>query len=104
MGGIVAWIGLELTYFLLLKASELFAEDEGSVHAVYDLRGGDVVFYESEREVEEGSSPELDTVEVRFRGSKCYKRSTRGGTGGDKRLLKHGGRNSGADTGAVPNA
>ena len=40
MGGRVVWIGLALTYLLLLRASELFAEDDGSVHAVYCLRGG----------------------------------------------------------------
>ena len=68
--GRVAWIGLALTYLLLPRASELFAEDDGSVHAVYGLRGGDVAFYEGEWQVEEGSSPEVDTVEVRFRGSK----------------------------------
>ena len=41
MGGRVVWIGLALTYLLLLRASELFAEDDGSVHAVYCLRGGE---------------------------------------------------------------
>ena len=59
-----------LTYLLLLRVSELFPEDDGSVHAVYDLRGGDVAFYEGERQVEEGSNPKVDTVEVRFGGSK----------------------------------
>ena len=66
----VTWIGLALTYLLLLRASELFAEDDGRVHAVYGLSGGDVAFYEGERQVKEGRSPEVDTVEVRFRGSK----------------------------------
>ena len=70
MGGRVVWIGLALTYLLLLRASELFAEDDGRVHAVYCLRGGDVVFYAGERQVEGGKSPWIDKVEVRFRGSK----------------------------------
>ena len=39
----------------------MFAEDDGSVHAVYGLRGGDVAFYVAERQVEEGSSPEVNT-------------------------------------------
>ena len=56
VGGRVAWIALPLTYLLLLRASELFAEDDGSVHAVYVLIGGDMAFYEGERQVEEGSS------------------------------------------------
>ena len=70
VGGRVAWIGLALTYLLLLRASELFAEDDGRVHAVYCFRGGDVAFHSGERQVEKRSSPEVNTVEVRFRGSK----------------------------------
>ena len=69
VGGRVAWIGLALTYLLLLRASELFVEDDGRVHAVYCLREN-VAFYAGERQVEGGSSPEVDTVVVRFRGSK----------------------------------
>ena len=40
------------------------------VRIVFFLRGQDVVFYASERQVEGRASPEVDTVEVRFRGSK----------------------------------
>ena len=35
VGRRVAWIGLALTYLQLLRASELFTEDDGRVHAVY---------------------------------------------------------------------
>ena len=70
VGGRVAWIGLALTYLLLLRVSELFAEDDGRVHAVYGLRGGGVAFYAGERQVEGGGSPKVDTMEVRFGGSK----------------------------------
>ena len=70
VGGRVAWIGLALTYLLLLRASELFAEDDGRVHAVYCLRGGVVAFYAGERQVEGGSSPGIGWVVVHFRGSK----------------------------------
>ena len=56
VGRRVAWIGLPLTYLLLLRASELFAEDSGSVHTVYVLIGVDMTFCEGERQVEEGSS------------------------------------------------
>ena len=62
VGGRVAWIGLALAYLLLLRASELFAEDDGRVHAVYCLRGGDLAFYAGERQVEGESSPDVDTV------------------------------------------
>ena len=66
----VAWIGQVLIYLILLKASELFAEDDdGRVHAVYCLRGGDAAFYADERLVEGGNVPGVDTVEGRFRSS-----------------------------------
>lgn len=38
-----------LTYLILLRVSELLAEDDGRVHTVYCLRGGDVAFYAGER-------------------------------------------------------
>lgn len=47
----------------------MFAGDDGRVHAVYYLRGEGVAFHAGERQ-EGGNSPEVDTVEVRFRGSK----------------------------------
>ena len=70
MGGRVAWIGLALTYLLLLRATELFVEDDSSVHAVYGLRGGDVAFYAAERQVEEGRSLEVNTGRYGSGGSK----------------------------------
>ena len=38
VGGRVEWIGLALTYLILLRASELIAEDDGNVHAVLPER------------------------------------------------------------------
>ena len=38
------WIGLELTYLLLLRASEIFAEENGVFHELYCLGRGDVAF------------------------------------------------------------
>ena len=70
VGGRVAWIGLALSYLLLPRVSELFAEDDGRVRTVYCLRGEDVAFYTGERQVEGRSSPEKDTLEVCFRRSK----------------------------------
>lgn len=49
-------------------ASDLFAENNCRVNTVFCLRGGDVTFYPDERQVQGGSSPEIVTVEVRFRG------------------------------------
>ena len=59
-GGRIVWIGMTLTYLILLRASELFA--------VYCLRRGDMTFCAGEWQVEGGSSPGIDTVEVIFRG------------------------------------
>ena len=70
VGGRIAWIGLALTYLLLLRASELYAEDDGKVYAVNCLKGRDVAFFAGERQIMAGDSPGVDTVEVRFRGSK----------------------------------
>ena len=56
VGARVAWIGLPLTYLLLLRASELFAEDDGRLHAVYCLRRGDVAFYVGERQGKEAAA------------------------------------------------
>ena len=57
VGGRVAWIGLALSYLLLPRVSELFAEDDGRVRTVYCLRGEDVAFYTGERKVEGGERP-----------------------------------------------
>ena len=48
------WIGLVLSYLMLLKVSELFAEDNGRAHAVYCFKGEDMTFYAGEQQVEEG--------------------------------------------------
>ena len=45
----VAWIELTLSYLMLLRGSDLFAEDFGGVHAVYCMSGKDVAFYARER-------------------------------------------------------
>lgn len=70
VGGRVAWIRLALSYLILLRVSELFAQDDGKVHAVYCLRGKEVEFYAGERQMEGENKPEVETVEVRFRGSR----------------------------------
>lgn len=38
VGGRVAWIELELSFFVALRASVLFAEDDGKVRAVCCLK------------------------------------------------------------------
>lgn len=56
MGRRVAWIGLSLTYIILLRASELSTKEDSRVHTMYCLRRGDVVFYAGERRVKGGNS------------------------------------------------
>lgn len=41
-----------MSYLILLRASELSAEDNSRMYAVYYLGGGDVTFYTDERQVE----------------------------------------------------
>ena len=53
---------------MLLKASELYAGDDGREHAVYCSRGEDVIFFTAERQKERVNSIELDKVEGRLRG------------------------------------
>ena len=48
------WIGLVLTYLLLLRASELFAEENGVFHELYCLRRGTRRFSVGRSSWEEG--------------------------------------------------
>ena len=60
----VASIGLVLSYLRILSTSELFAQDEGGVHAVCCIKREDDAFYAGERQVEGGRSPGVNTAEV----------------------------------------
>ena len=70
VGGRIVWIGLALTNQLLLRASELFAEERGKVHEVYCLRTGDVDFFEKGVQLGPGGKEAADTVKIRFKGRK----------------------------------
>ena len=70
VGGRIVWIGLALTYQLLLRASELFAEEGGKVHEVYCLRRGDVAFFDKGVQLGPGRREAADRVEIRFREGK----------------------------------
>ena len=69
-GGKIVWIGLALTYQLLLRASELFAEEGGKVQQVQFLRRGDVAFFEKGVQMGPGRREATDTVEIRSKGRK----------------------------------
>ena len=69
--GRVLWIGLAMSYFLLLRASELFAENaSGRVHDVYGLRRRDVAFFAGKVQLTGKERDRADRMEVHFRGSK----------------------------------
>ena len=68
--GRVLWIGLALTYFLMLRASELFANGKGVFHKIYCLRRGDVAFFKDNEHLVARRIHEANKVEVRFKGSK----------------------------------
>ena len=70
VGGRIVWIGLALTYQLLLWASELFAEEGRKAHEVYCLRRGDVAFFEKGVQLGPGGKEAADMVEIRFKGGK----------------------------------
>lgn len=53
---------------MVLRASELFADDRKGVHDVNCLRRGDIVVLDNKRQLKTYDRYEADTVEVRFRG------------------------------------
>lgn len=69
-GGRVLWLGLAMSYFLLLRASELFAEKSGKIHGIYGLRRGDVAFFAGETQLTKRERHRADKMEVHMRGSK----------------------------------
>ena len=62
VGGRVAWTGLALSYILMLRATELFAWENGDFHIIYCLRKGDVVFFRNNEQSGEGGRQEADKV------------------------------------------
>ena len=68
--GKVVWIGLALTYRLLLRNSEVFAKKVGKVHDVYCSRRRYVVFFEKRVQLGTKRGEAADMVENRFKGGK----------------------------------
>ena len=73
VGGRVVWIGLALSYFVMLRASELFTEEKRDFHGIYCLRRGDMVFFRNTEQLGQGRRQEVDKVEVMFRGQRGTK-------------------------------
>lgn len=68
--GLVTWMGLALSYFLLCRASELWAYDHGLVHSDFCLRRENLVFFERSQRLAWHERRRADKVEVTFRASK----------------------------------
>ena len=68
-GGRVMWMGLALAYFLLCRASELFAYDSGMVHPDYCLTRRDLTFFKGVQQLKWVDRREADKVEICFRAS-----------------------------------
>ena len=69
-GGRVLWISLALSFFFMLRTSELLAKERSVYHKVYCLNRVDVACFRDNDQLAEGSIPEANKVEVSFRGSK----------------------------------
>lgn len=69
-GGSVTWLGLALSYFLLCRASELFAYSNGLVHPEFCLTRNCLTFFRGEVQVDFAYRASADSVRVRFVASK----------------------------------
>ena len=67
---LVTWMGIALSYFLLCRASELWAYHDGRVHADFCLTRGNLAFFEGVRRLADSERRRADRVEVTFRASK----------------------------------
>jgi len=68
---LVTWMGIALSYFLLCRASELWAYHNGRVHADFCLTRRNLAFFEGARRLADSERRRADRVEVHFRASKA---------------------------------
>ena len=69
-GGDVMWLGLALSYFLLCRASELFAYANGLVHPDFCLTHDCLTFFRGDLQVNIEDRARADSVKVLFVASK----------------------------------
>jgi hypothetical protein len=69
-GGDVMWLGLALSYFLLCRASELFAYANGLVHPDFCLTRDCLTFFRGDLQVNIEDRARADSVKVLFVASK----------------------------------
>lgn len=70
-GGKVVWLGLTLSYFLLCRASELFAYANGLVHPDFCLTRDCLRYFHGDTQVETEDRARADSVRIRFVASKA---------------------------------
>lgn len=67
----VIWLGLALSYFLLCRASELFAYEDGLVHPDFCLTRDCLTFYRGDVQVSFDERKTADSVRIFFVASKA---------------------------------
>ena len=64
------WRGITLSFYMLLRASEIFAYDDGLVHPDFCIRIADIDFRQNGRQLPLTARATADEVRVTLRGSK----------------------------------
>ena len=70
-GGRVMWLGLAVSYFLLCRASELWAYADGKVHPEFCLTREGLTFPPGGLQIEFGNRSTATAVKIRFVASNC---------------------------------
>ena len=70
-GGRVMWLGLAVSYFMLCRASEMWAYADGKVHPDFCLTRECLAFSREGVQVEFGNRSTATAVQIRFVASKC---------------------------------
>ena len=70
VAGRVLLIGLALSCYIMLRASELFANGKGMIHEVYCLKRGDAASFKDNEQLVGTKIHEENIVEVRCKGLK----------------------------------
>ena len=68
------WLGLALSYFLLCRASELWAYVDGKVHPEFCLTRNCLTFSRGEVQVKFENKATANSVQVRFVASTTYQK------------------------------
>ena len=73
VGGRSVWVGLTLSYLLMLRISRLFAVDEREFHEVYCVRSSEVASHRGDHQLSGARKEEAEDKAVRFRARRGTK-------------------------------